>query len=327
MRPLSGKHKKGKGKSGWTWGWGAAGRSGSDSADEASGISLKLSGGWQGRSRRKAGRAESRFNAFTAAPRHAWRAGTALFLIGAAGYGLAVGGYFERSLSFMANETTGAIIRAGFRIDKLTIEGIERTTEQEIAAALKVGIGAPALTYDTGAAQLRLEQLPWVRRAQVMRLLPSRLHVVIEERAPFAVWQHNGELYLVDEEGLGIAPLASPRPDLPFIVGDGAPKTVKPLFATLTSWPEFARRVRASVRVADRRWNLQLDNGIEIRLPETGVERALAKLSELDKEQSILSGSIVSVDLRIPGQVTVRLSDEAAARRETAPAAPRGRDT
>ncbi|MEC9367591.1 MAG: cell division protein FtsQ/DivIB [Pseudomonadota bacterium] len=302
--------------------------SGRDSSGDSSGIRLRLSDAWQGRSNSRAGRAEARFNAVTAAPRRAWRAGTALFLIGVAGYGLAVGGYFERSMAFMANETTGAIARAGFRIDKLTIEGQERTSDQDIAGALGVGNGAPALTYDTGAAQLRLEQLPWVKRAQVMRLLPSRLHVVIEERAPYAVWQHNGSLYLVDEDGLGIAPLSSPRPDLPFIVGDGAPKAVKPLFATLTSWPEFARRVKASVRVAERRWNLQLDNGIEIRLPENNIENALAKLSELDREHKVLSNSIASVDLRIPGRVTVRLTDDAAARRSSAPAgAPAERDT
>jgi len=77
-------------------------------------------------------------------------------------------------------------------------------------------------------------------------------------------------------------------------------------------------QVRAAILVGDRRWNLRLKNGIDVRLPDSDVERALESLTRLDREKSLLSRDIVAVDLRLPDRVTVRLSDAAAQAREEA---------
>jgi cell division protein FtsQ len=76
--------------------------------------------------------------------------------------------------------------------------------------------------------------------------------------------------------------------------------------------------VRASVLVAERRWNLRLNNGIDVRLPEADVEQALDRLVALDRDKKLLSRDIVAVDLRLPDRVTVRLSDAAAQVRDDA---------
>ena len=76
--------------------------------------------------------------------------------------------------------------------------------------------------------------------------------------------------------------------------------------------------MRASILVAQRRWNLRLTNGIDVRLPEGDVAPALDRLVALDREKKLLSRDIVAVDLRLPDRVTVRLSDAAAQAREDA---------
>jgi len=76
--------------------------------------------------------------------------------------------------------------------------------------------------------------------------------------------------------------------------------------------------VRASVLIGERRWNLRLRNGLDIRLPERGIEQALDMLVALDRDKKLLTRDIVSVDLRLPDRVTVRLSDAAAAARAEA---------
>ena len=59
--------------------------------------------------------------------------------------------------------------------------------------------------------------------------------------------------------------------------------------------------------MAERRWNLRLTNGLDVRLPEAGVEQALERLVALDREKKLLSRDITSVDLRLPDRVTVPL--------------------
>jgi len=73
-----------------------------------------------------------------------------------------------------------------------------------------------------------------------------------------------------------------------------------------------ARGDKAAIFVGERRWNLRLKDGLDIRLPENDVGNALAALSRLDKEDRLFSRDIVAVDMRLPDRLTVQLSEDAA---------------
>jgi cell division protein FtsQ len=116
-----------------------------------------------------------------------------------------------------------------------------------------------------------------------------------------------------------LEPYVNPRLiRLPLVVGRGAELRAKEFLAILARYPDLRDQVRASVLIGERRWNLRLRNGLDIRLPETKVEQALITLAQLDKDKKLLSRDIVSVDLRLPDRVTVRLSEAAAAARAEA---------
>ena len=100
--------------------------------------------------------------------------------------------------------------------------------------------------------------------------------------------------------------------------GMGAEHAGQDFVALVKRYPGIAGNVEASVLVADRRWNLHLKSGIEVLLPEGEPEQALQTLAELDRSKQILARDIVTVDLRLPYRVTVRLSDAAAAARDEA---------
>jgi cell division protein FtsQ len=105
---------------------------------------------------------------------------------------------------------------------------------------------------------------------------------------------------------------------LPLFVGAGAAIRAKDFQAVLERYPSIRDQLRAAVLVSERRWNLRLKNGIDIELPEDGIEQALDRLVALDRDKKLLSRDITLVDLRLPDRVTVRQSDAAAAAREDA---------
>ena len=102
------------------------------------------------------------------------------------------------------------------------------------------------------------------------------------------------------------------------MVGPGAERQAKDFLAVIDRYPDIRSMLRASVLVAERRWNLRLANGIDVRLPEGNVGQALDRLVALDRDKKLLSRDITMVDLRLPDRVTVRLSDAAAQAREEA---------
>jgi len=206
---------------------------------------------------------------------------------------------------------------AGFVLRQVTVEGREHTSAAELVAALGLPQGGPLMGLDLGAAQARLEALPWVKTAIVERHLPDMIHIRLKERTPIALWSHDARFSLVDADGRVIDGDISSYANLPQVVGAGAPEAASDLVAMLAARPDLNARVKAAVRVGERRWDLWFDDlrpdrGVVVRLPEAGIAEALSQLSDLEAKNRILERDIIAVDLRIDGRLTVRLTPRAA---------------
>jgi cell division protein FtsQ len=237
-----------------------------------------------------------------------WRLLAMLFLICGVAYGATVGGQTGQLVDKAASGVEAIAVAAGFGVKRITVEGQEHTTDAEITKALEAGPATMMLAFDTGAAKARLEQVSWIRHAQVMRLLPSTLQVVVEERVPFAIWQTGGQTFVVDAEGAVLAPATREAyAALPLVVGEGAQKNAFALFETLAPYTDLKQRLAAALRVGDRRWTLKLASGLEIMLPDDGVAQALDALTALDRDRGLLGRDIAAVDLRLADRVSVRL--------------------
>jgi len=204
----------------------------------------------------------------------------------------------------------GLTAMAGLRLETLTVEGRDHTTPDDLLAAMDVARGAPILTIDLVEARAAIETLPWVKAARVERQLPNAVHVVIQERQPYALWQQGNRYTLVDQDGTSIVAVPAADPALRLIVGPDAPTHAAALFAEIDKIPELANRVRAAVRVGDRRWNVYFDsfeNGVAVRLPEDDVAGAWTRLAGLENDYKILERDIEFIDLRLNDRLIVRL--------------------
>jgi cell division protein FtsQ len=123
-----------------------------------------------------------------------------------------------------------------------------------------------------------------------------------------------------------LAPLTDRRfVVLPLVVGRGAGKKAKGFLATLDRFPAIRAEVRAAILVGERRWNLRLKNGIDVRLPEQNLEDGLDRLAQLDRDRQLLTRDITAIDLRLADRVSVRLSEDAARAREDAAKGKKGK--
>jgi cell division protein FtsQ len=239
-----------------------------------------------------------------------WLALSGLFLGSALIYGAVIGGQTARAYDAATHGVERLAIVAGFGVKRVIVNGQVHATDAAITGALGAGPDTMMLSFDTDAAKARLEAVPWIRHAQVMRLLPSTLQVVIEERTPYAVWQSKGQTYVVDAEGVMLAPaLREAYAGLPLVVGDGAAKHAEELFDQLVVYGDLEKQLVAAIRVGDRRWTLKLASGVEIMLPDDGIQEALAGLTKLDAERNVLKRDIAAVDLRLLDRITVRLRE------------------
>lgn len=222
------------------------------------------------------------------------------------------GGYVG-ALGDRANRAfADAAVSAGFGVGKVTLLGRRQADPVEIEQALGSVVGGSLLHFDPEAARARVEALGWVRSAAVSRLLPDTVHVSIRERAPAAVWQMSGALHLVDVEGAVIREIgAYEYSSLPLIVGAGAPDAAAGILRALEPHPALAEMTAALIRVGERRWNMRLRNGLDVKLPDAEFARALDILEMLHDAHGTLDQPLEYIDLRDPERMVLRKSGEA----------------
>jgi cell division protein FtsQ len=252
-------------------------------------------------------------------PRFAGLVACLVFLLGASAYGVIKGDHIASIRTTIKDGADAAANAAGMRIATVSLSGQRQVSREEIFAAAGVTDQSSLLFLDVADARARLEAIPWIAEATVRKLYPDRLQITITEREAFALWQQQGKVHVIAADGTVLGTKVEPRlASLPFVVGNGAAAKARDFLAVLDRFPAIRDSVRASILVGDRRWNLRLKNGIDVRLPDTDIERALETLARLDREKNLLNRDIVAVDLRLADRLTVRLSDAAAQAREDA---------
>jgi cell division protein FtsQ len=216
--------------------------------------------------------------------------------------------------TFAAHLENGFITEAarlGLAVNDIEVEGRVMSAREAVLRAIGADRGTPILGLSPTQIKAQLEMLPWVRSASVERRLPDTLHIHLVERAPLAFWQRQGKLLLIDQDGTVITGDRLDRfPGLIVTVGDDAPTHAAALLGMLAAEPTLAGRVVAAVRVGGRRWDLHLDNGIDVELPEERAEDAWAQLAQLERSSRLLARNVEVVDMRLPDRLVVRVTPE-----------------
>ncbi len=207
---------------------------------------------------------------------------------------------------------------AGFSVKEVRITGQANTELKQVRAALALYDGQSMISLDLDKMLGRVEGLPWVKKATITRIMPDILDVKIMEYRAVAIWQKDDQLFLVNgsgevitDQGLDIFH------SLPHVVGVKANENITSLLTMKNTYPELFEQVKSSVWVGQRRWDLNLHNGIKVKLPEKGSELAWQQLNDYQNKQKLLNKDILVVDMRQHGKVILRLTEQEAKRRKS----------
>ncbi|TVP74363.1 MAG: hypothetical protein EA339_00525 [Rhodobacteraceae bacterium] len=186
------------------------------------------------------------------------------------------------------------------------------TPELDLAlrAMLEPQLPKSSFRLDLDALRREVEALDWVRSADLRLLADGVLGLTIHERRPVVLWRSENGLELLDAEGIRVAYVLSReyRPDLPLIAGAGANTEIREALDLLEAATPLGPRALGLVRMGERRWDVVLDRGQRIKLPETGALAALERVIALEQAQDLLSRDLITADLRNPSRPVLQLS-------------------
>lgn len=212
-----------------------------------------------------------------------------------------VSGRAGRMVHGVSDGWNALVADAGFGISAVHLAGNQRTPPETILAALGFQPGESIFGADLQSARARLMQLAWVADADVQRRYPDAISVRIVEKLPFAVWDSGHGVFVVERGGRPITDRGlSEFARLPHLLGDAAPEDAADLVDAVAAHRAVAARTKAYQRVSKRRWNLILDGGVVVQLPEAHWQKELDTLETLIVDKGILERSLTEIDLRSP---------------------------
>ncbi len=174
------------------------------------------------------------------------------------------------------------------------------------------------LRVDLAEIKAAVEQISWVRRADVRRRLPDGIEIKVEEQEPFGVWRNATVSRPIadDEEAGEDAPVdllinrfgevfkgtlpAEQMAALPILVGPPeAAREVLDGFGQfgkqLAPLDRSLRELRLSVR---RAWTLKLDNGSTLEVGRSDAALRLARFVQAYRQVAALQAADARLDLR-----------------------------
>ena len=232
--------------------------------------------------------------------------------------------YLESQLRGKFIEVSGNISKAaGLIVQEVVVEGRSKTRKNALLQALQVSEGDNILTINIKEMKDRINKLPWVKFARIERHFPNKISLTLVERTPMARWQTNRMLKLIDDHGdvIPVVDLTS-FSNLPIIIGKNAPKIAGQILRTLSNEPHLFRRVKSLTLISDRRWDVELDNQINVHLPEKNPGKAWTHLATMEQGHNIFGDQVQGIDMRLENQLIIKIE-----KNKSSPGKVRGRNT
>ncbi len=206
-----------------------------------------------------------------------------------------------------------------FRVATIDVRGANRISGERVVQVAGLVPGTNVFRVDPRAVVARVEAMPEIRRAELIRELPNRLTLVIEERRPFTL-VHGDRLHWLDEDGhvIGDARQAVAT-SVPVIGGltedeiasmaSGPTPRVRDALALIRTLLRNGSRLVADISEIDVGHGdgpvLYTMDGVEIRLGSDDWTDRLARLEGVLAQIAGQDSRVSVVDLRFRDQVVL----------------------
>lgn len=190
-----------------------------------------------------------------------------------------------------------SLLEGHFPFTQVRVIGAEHAQTRMAARALVPNLSGGFFSMDLNQARAEFERLPWVRHADVRRLWPGRLEVVIEEHRPAAAWNDHATLN-THGEVFAVEPAAGlPR----FYAPEGLEREAARRyseFSTLVA--PLDMRVEQLLVTKRLSWRVRLTGGISVELGRERMDERLARFVRFYPQAAAALGGLLRADMRYP---------------------------
>jgi len=148
--------------------------------------------------------------------------------------------------------------------------------EDEVVSSLQQFIGEGFFSLDINRVQKTLGDKPWVEAVSIRRIWPDRLRIIIIENKPIARWDSD---HLVSDKAIVFHAQTENFAQLPVVnsASDSASQILRLYYELETRFGSLNERVAVLRKDSRGALDIQLENGLRIKLGRADIERKIAR--------------------------------------------------
>jgi|GEM_PF-5924749 cell division septal protein FtsQ len=192
------------------------------------------------------------------------------------------------------------------KVREISVSGYNHLSRGEVIKLSTINYGDSLLELDLASIKEKLEKNGWIKKALIKRKLTGEVSIEIQERVPQVAWDVHERLYLLDYHGDIIEKIsdASSVSGMIKVKGESGNLDFSNVLDVLSNIGLENPPILLT-KIANRRWNIILDSGLEIKLPSENIETSLKDLPLLIKLHQ--SNPLSYVDLRAaPARIYIK---------------------
>ena len=211
---------------------------------------------------------------------------------------------------YLAVRVSMAVMGTGgvARVARISVHaGRNAENAQTIADALQIKPGGSAYSVNIEKSLAKLAARPDVRNAAVRRMPDGRIMVRVAVREIVAAWTDGYNFYPLSDDGRLLDKPLPGRPAGTLVFSGERPDNIARVIEILKGAPEIFSETESIERVEGRRWNLHMNSGVKVMLPESDLAGVVARLSERQRQTRILNRNISVLDMRDQERTLVKI--------------------
>ena len=196
-----------------------------------------------------------------------------------------------------------------FEIKHIKVIDSQQSKETDIREKI-CNLSDNLLLLDKQILQNEIEQVPWVKRANIKKIFPNKIQVQVIENDPYAIFLNEGVPFLIDLDGTIITQISDQSIDTGMIqiLGEKANENLESLIKSINiHFPELLNDIKSLEYIELRRWNMKLRRDLKIKFPDEKIDQSIINLKRLFVEQNVSESNIIEIDLRIHGRASVKV--------------------
>ena len=196
-----------------------------------------------------------------------------------------------------------------FQIKHIKVVDSQKSNEIDIRKKIN-NLSDNLLLLDKQILQNEIEEVPWVKRANIKKIFPNKIQIQVIENDPYAIFLNEGVPFLIDLDGTIITQVSDQSIDTSMIqiLGEKANENLESFIKSINiHFPELINDIKSLEYIELRRWNVKLKRDLKIKFPDEKIDQSIINLKRLFIEQNVSESNIVEIDLRIHGRASVRV--------------------